>query len=175
MLPSPTFTSTRSSAINEFNSLCSRASINFWLAKIVNRNNSVRSFIGTNAANHHGKHLTGVQSIPVENIVGTIQRTDDFDKNFRPLKMHLRDRWVNALLQLKVNGWQPIVVHKVGEFYYVEDGHHRVSVANSAGILFIEAAVWDHTPDSCPQSPEGRASDERLARQQKEIVCSIHA
>jgi hypothetical protein len=35
-------------------------------------------------------------------------------------------------------------VHKVGDHYYVEDGHHRVSVARALGIAFIQAKVWEY-------------------------------
>jgi len=38
-----------------------------------------------------------------------------------------------------------IVVHKIGEQYYVEDGHHRVSVARSVGMVFIEAKIWEYS------------------------------
>lgn len=144
MLQSPSFISSRSHAVNEFSSLRSRASMNSWLAKVLRKNNSPKSFVASNATGSNARQLTGVQTIPVDQIIGTIQRTEDFDKDFRPLKTHLRDRWVNALLQLKSDGWQPIIVHKVGESYFIKDGHHRVSVAKAVGIAFMEAIVWDH-------------------------------
>lgn len=82
--------------------------------------------------------------IPVGEIVGTLNRQADFDHKFRPLKSYLRDRWVNAYLAFEREGWAPILVHKVGDRYFVEDGHHRVSVARSLGIAFIEARVWEY-------------------------------
>ena len=51
---------------------------------------------------------------------------------------------MNVYLSLEGRIWDPIVVHKVGEQYYVEDGHHRVSVARSLGRTFIEAKVWEY-------------------------------
>ena len=36
-------------------------------------------------------------------------------------------------------------VLSVTEKYYVEDGHHRVSVAQSIGMLFIQAKVWEYS------------------------------
>jgi hypothetical protein len=172
MLPSPSFTSVRSHAVNEFNSLRNRASIAFLLAKLLNRKNGPRSFVGTRVTGLNARRLTGVQSIPVDKIVGTIQRSDDFDKDFRPLKKHLRDRWVNALLQLDTDGWQPIDVHKVGESYYVKDGHHRVSVAKSMGITFVDAVVWDHC--SCQPPRTTCVQGDRSARKHTE-VCSVNA
>jgi hypothetical protein len=37
----------------------------------------------------------------------------------------------------------PIQVFKVGDDYYVEDGHHRVSVAHVIGQLTMRAKVWE--------------------------------
>ncbi|RPJ23448.1 MAG: hypothetical protein EHM33_20885, partial [Chloroflexi bacterium] len=55
-----------------------------------------------------------------------------------------RDRWVNVYLTLENSGWAPILVHKVGDQYYVEDGHHRVSVARSLEMTFIQAKIWEY-------------------------------
>jgi ParB-like chromosome segregation protein Spo0J len=35
-------------------------------------------------------------------------------------------------------------VHKVGDHYYVEDGHHRVSIAQALGMAYIQAKVWEY-------------------------------
>jgi hypothetical protein len=86
----------------------------------------------------------GVRDIPVPEIIGTLYRHGDFDHQFRPLKKNLRDRWVNIYLLHEKEGWPPILVHKVGENYYIEDGHHRVSVARILGMAFIEAKVWEY-------------------------------
>ena len=82
--------------------------------------------------------------IPVEQIKGTVSRQSDFDHKFRPLKSHLRDRWVNSYQALENGGWSPILVHKVGDQYYVEDRHHPVSVARTLGEVFIQAKVWEY-------------------------------
>jgi len=91
------------------------------------------------------RKLLGVKDIHVTEIVGTLNRDTDFDIHFRPLKKHNVDRWVNAYLLLKQDGWSPIIVHKLGDEYFVEDGHHRVSVARTTGMEFIEAKVWEYT------------------------------
>ncbi len=47
------------------------------------------------------------------------------------------------------NLWQrgltlpPVDLIRVGEFYSVRDGHHRVSVARALGQAFIEATVTE--------------------------------
>lgn len=97
------------------------------------------------------RKLIGVMDIPVEKIIGTLYRHSDFDHEFRPLKRNLRDRWVNIYLLLESEGWSPILVHKVEDHYYVEDGHHRVSVARALGIQFIQANVLEY-PSNKPST-----------------------
>ena len=145
MIPSPSFTNIQSYAVNEFNALRIRALRDSWIAKVFRKDNNAKSFSENSSANLQNKRYTGIHNIKVDRIVGTFGRKDDFDKNFRPLKKHLCNRWVNALLRLDTDGWSPIVLHKVDESYYVEDGHHRVSVARSVGMIFIEAEVWEHS------------------------------
>lgn len=147
----PSVANTESHAIKEFTVLRLRALLDSWLAKILMRNNSPRSFVGSATSGLHAKRLAGIQRIRVDEIIGTIRRTDDFDKEFRPLAKYARDRWVSTRLQLKTKGWQPIVVHKVGERYYVAQGHYRVSVARSVGKKLIEAVVWDHSGCRTPR------------------------
>jgi hypothetical protein len=91
------------------------------------------------------RKLIGIQNIRVAEIVGTLNRDTDFDVYFRPLKKHTLARWVNAYILHEQDGWSPIVVHKVREEYFVEDGHHRVSVARAMGMEFIDAKVWDYS------------------------------
>jgi hypothetical protein len=86
----------------------------------------------------------GTVDIPVERIIGTVDRGADFDGSFRPLAAHLRDRWVDVYLLARRANWPPIRAFKVGENYYVEDGHNRVSVARALGMLSIRAEVWEY-------------------------------
>jgi hypothetical protein len=97
--------------------------------------------------------LRAGQDIPVERIIGSLGRATDFDRDFRPLKKHLRDRWIRNYLDLETDGWAPIRVHQVGRDYFVEDGHHRVSVARHAGMAFIQAEVWEYAMETSAASP----------------------
>ena len=150
MKQSSSLSITQVDAIKAFNALRFRALWGAWLAKIMMSRNSPRSLVGSDASGLSGRHLTGTHHIRVKNIVGTIRRSDDFDQEFRPLKQQLRDRWVDTLLQFKTRGWRPIVVHRVGERYYVAKGQYRVSVARSLGLKCIEAHVWDHSTCRAP-------------------------
>ena len=153
MLPYASFTNAHTLAKNEFNSIRVRALGTSWIAKILHRDNRPKHFADTGLVKYQNKHFTGIQNIQVDRIIGTFSREADFDKNFRPLKKHLCDRWIHTLLRLRTDGWQPILIHKVGEYYYVEDGHHRVSVARATGMIFIEAEVWDHSYCQLRQAP----------------------
>ena len=88
------------------------------------------------------RKLVGTQDIPVEQVVGSLNRNKDFDAEFRPLRDHLRERWVDAYLQKDVNSWPPVRLHQIDGAYFVEDGHHRISVARCTGMHFIQAEVW---------------------------------
>ena len=154
-----TFMNKQYDAINVFNTLRLRAITDSWIASLFKKENSPKQFEENRSINLRNKRFMGIQDIRLDKIIGTLGRETDFDKSFRPLKKHLRDRWVSAFLRLAADRWQPITVHKVGEFYYVEDGHHRVSVALSTGMIFIEAEVWDHSSYRAPHKiyiPKGK-------------------
>jgi hypothetical protein len=74
-------------------------------------------------------------------IAGSVDRADEFDRNFRPLSDALRHRWVQVRELQEMVGWEPIDVYQVGDLYFVQDGHHRVSVARQLGLHSIEAHV----------------------------------
>jgi len=94
------------------------------------------------AARMDGLVDRGVQEIPVMQIRGSEGRITDFDSSFHPLKQHLRERWIR-LFNLIQQGREmpPISVYRVGEVYFVKDGHHRVSVARHLGWEVIRACV----------------------------------
>lgn len=144
MIASPSFTNLYGYAADHFNRLRAQARMASLLTKALGRNRALQVLLDRASVDLQNKRYMGIHNIPTDRIVGTLGRNADFDGNFRPLKGHLRDRWVNAFIRLGSDGWAPIVVHKVGETYYVEDGHHRVSVARFEGMMFIEAEVWDH-------------------------------
>lgn len=89
----------------------------------------------------------GVQEIPIERIVGSVNRSDDFDRDFRSRRTLSRAR-LDQLRSAAATGPLPaIVVFEVGGAYFVEDGHHRVALAREAGAEFIDAQVTSLTTD----------------------------
>jgi hypothetical protein len=86
----------------------------------------------------------GVQTIALEQIVGSEGRAEDFDRRFLPRSTYLRERWSSvALAMSEGKRLPPIQVYKLGEHYFVCDGNHRVSVARHRGQEQIEANVTE--------------------------------
>ena len=87
---------------------------------------------------------TRTRTIPISRIrgSGSRSRSGDFDADFRPLKAHIRDRWLSVATarQLGVS-LPPVELIRIDEIYFVTDGHHRISVAQAMGQPEIEAKV----------------------------------
>ena len=91
-----------------------------------------------------GERRLGLQLIPLDSIVGTVDRSREFDRAFRPTSPRVRDRWQRInLAQRKGEAMPPIDVYRIGELHFVKDGHHRVSVARAFGHADIEAYVTE--------------------------------
>jgi hypothetical protein len=88
-----------------------------------------------------GRSYTGVLEIPVERILGSVDRSTDFDRDFSPRRSLSRSR-LDSLRTAFPDGSMPaITVFEVGGAYFVEDGHHRVALARERGTEFIDAEV----------------------------------
>jgi hypothetical protein len=84
----------------------------------------------------------GMQEIQIEKIIGSLNRYQDFDDSFLPRQTHTRNRWENIdRVYLQGEYLPPVEVYKIGEFFFVIDGNHRVSVARERGQIFIDAHV----------------------------------
>jgi hypothetical protein len=93
-----------------------------------------------------GERRLGLQVIPLDSIVGSVDRTRDFDRWFRPRSGRSRERWERlARAQRRGEAIPPIDVYRVGELHFVKDGHHRVSVAHALGFRSIDAFVTEVT------------------------------
>jgi hypothetical protein len=91
-----------------------------------------------------GERPLGLQVIPLDSIIGTVDRSREFDRGFRPTSPRVRERWQRInLAQRKGEAMPPIDVYRIGELHFVKDGHHRVSVAHALGHRDIEAYVTE--------------------------------
>jgi len=89
-----------------------------------------------------GPIYRGVKTVLVDQIAGSLNRYHEFDNVFLPASDQLADRWqsVNRAFYQEIS-LPPVVLYKVGQVYFVVDGHHRVSVARQQGQIYIEAEV----------------------------------
>jgi len=96
----------------------------------------------------------GLQNVPLDHIVGSVGRYQDFNRAFLPRRDDLQDRWrrIDQLMSAG-RGYPPIDLYKVGAVYFVRDGNHRVSVARQHHFPTIQACVWEW-PTDIPLGPD---------------------
>jgi hypothetical protein len=86
----------------------------------------------------------GLQVVQLDAIVGTVDRGRDFDRRFRPTSGRVRSRWEQiAAAARRGEALPPVDLLKIGEIYFVRDGHHRVSVSRALGRTDIDAYVTE--------------------------------
>ena len=91
------------------------------------------------------RRLAGLEAIPLCSVVGTAEPTKArvFDGHFR-VPESSRRRWEGLWLANRRGApVPPISVFRIGDRHYVDDGHHRVSVANAMGMAAIDAEVTE--------------------------------
>lgn len=89
------------------------------------------------------RRYVGVRAIPLEHVVGTDSRSSDFDRDFAPRRRHVRSRWQQVDRAFPHGDFPPIVVSKLGDAYFVVDGHHRVAIARRRRMETIDAEVTE--------------------------------
>jgi hypothetical protein len=85
----------------------------------------------------------GIRPIPVDAIVGTVSRVDDFDRDFLPKRSKIQERWQQVEESWPEGDFPPILVYEIDGRYFVVDGHHRVAIAKQRGIEFIDAEITE--------------------------------
>lgn len=91
-----------------------------------------------------GQRYLGLQTVPLDKIIGSESRYRDFDRAFLPRQTHTRDRWINIdKAHYQDIHLPPVELYKVGDVYFVRDGNHRISVARERGQEFIDAYVTE--------------------------------
>jgi len=86
----------------------------------------------------------GLRTVLIEAIVGTVDRAEGFDRRFLPTSSKNRQRWERiAQATRRGDTLPPVELYKLGDFYFVIDGHHRISVARALGFGEVEANVTE--------------------------------
>lgn len=89
------------------------------------------------------RRYVGLRPIPLRQVVGTDSRGSDFDRDFRPRRPGIRERWQQVEQAFPDAAFPPIVAYRLGEAYFVIDGHHRVAIARQNGMETIDAEVTE--------------------------------
>jgi len=145
---------------SDFARVRTRAFLKDMLALFSRSRNTLLSYDQVKEKLHIGGLIyRGVRTVEVAKIVGSVNRYRDFDRAFLPAHNRLASRWqrVDRAFYEDV-GLPPVVLYKVGEVYFVVDGHHRVSVAREQGQEFIEAEVRECRV-KVPVGPDLRPED----------------
>jgi hypothetical protein len=96
----------------------------------------------------------GTQTVPIRQIRGSETLREAFDDAFHPLDTHTRGTWLSiANAWLRGKALQPVKLIRLGDVYFVRDGHHHISVARALGQQEIDAfvTVWEV---ATPANPE---------------------
>jgi hypothetical protein len=88
-----------------------------------------------------GQSYAGFRAIPIERIIGTVDRDQDFDRDFRPRRGHLNQRLAGVREAFPAGDFPAISVFEIGGSYFVSDGHKRVAAARQMDIASIDAEV----------------------------------
>lgn len=88
-----------------------------------------------------------LKEIPISAIIGSVNRYEDFSRDFLPGQNISEERWAKIeLANYSQVGLPPIEAYQIDEVYFVSDGNHRVSVAKLLGNDQIQAYVTEvHT------------------------------
>src|ERR671912_742467 len=91
-----------------------------------------------------GESYRGVQTVRLSQIIGSMDRFQDFNREFFPRQRFTAGRWQNVdRAYYQDIHLPPVQLYKVGDVYFVKDGNHRVSVAKERGVEFIDAEVME--------------------------------
>ena len=82
--------------------------------------------------------------VPIDQIVGTVEPTTCFDRQFRPTTEAPRTRfeWIDREVR-SGRGMDPVDLYRCGGRYYVLDGRHRIAVARALGERSILANITE--------------------------------
>ena len=127
-------------ATKAFNLAYSHGRLGQIWAKILGRQNHLQTLSFQPASSHHMTNR--IVAVPIRKIKGSLGRSEDFDLNFNPLHERCRSRWISVATAFQMNiPLPPVELVQVGDAYYVQDGHHRISVAKNMEQEMIDARI----------------------------------
>ena len=151
---------TKEAAIDDFSRARRRADLEEIMASLTGKSSDLLSFeeVRKKVRGIRGNRRI-LKDVPLDSIVGSVGRYEDFTRDFLPRRDSDAERWarVERLAKDEI-GLPPVDLFQIGDAYFVNDGNHRVSVARQMGHSHIEAYV---TPvhSRVPLSPEVQPKD----------------
>lgn len=142
-------------SLEAFNAARRQAFIQDILAELSGRSPDLLSFDLVRNHLHLSEPARDItlQEIPLDKIVGSVGRYHDFNRAFLPRAQVDPRRWARIARLQGRTSLPPIEVFKVGDVYFVRDGHHRVSVARARKQKTIRAQVAE-IPIRVPLEPD---------------------
>ena len=116
-----------------------------FIARLTGRSNELLPFDEVrHSLPYRGQRDIGLQTVPLDKIVGSVGRYRDFDRAFLPTQRQTTERWVNIRkAHYRDVSLPPVDLYKIGDVYFVKDGNHRVSVARDRNQTDIDAYVTE--------------------------------
>ncbi|MDM8521000.1 hypothetical protein QUF64_13205 [Anaerolineales bacterium HSG6] len=115
------------------------------------------------------KQYQGLQEVSLDQIVGSVNRSEDFTRTFSPRNNAIQNRWQEVDTLVDTIGLPPIELYQVSQIYFVNDGHHRVSVMRQQMAEVIEAEVWKYS-SRVPLWPDDSRKDIKIRREYLEFL-----
>lgn len=131
--------------VNKFQGLRTRAFLQEMVGLLRGKSAELLSFEDVRARLRlREESYKGLHDIPLDKIVGSVGRYNEFTNSFLPKTTEMKDRWSRVYAKMNsMEGVPPIEVYKVDDVYFVRDGNHRVSVARQIGAKTIQAHVTE--------------------------------
>lgn len=148
------------SAVHDFQRARRRAALESIVAQLSGRSADLLSYEEVRKKLRlHPANPRRLEDIPLDAIVGSVDRYTDFTRSFLPRRAATQERWTRVkATMLGARGVPPIEAYKVGGVYFVLDGNHRVSVAREMGEPTIQGYVIDMAT-RVQLTPEDRPDD----------------
>ncbi|MEM6431741.1 MAG: hypothetical protein AAF708_21070 [Deinococcota bacterium] len=130
-------------ARNEFQGLRRRAMWRGWLERLRSTPSHLQPF---NEVYAQGvsvrKSSRQLVDVRLADIIGSVGRANEYTTQFLPRHAHDEERWARVRIAVTSDrGVPPLELLEVNGKYYVEDGHHRVSVLKALGASYTTAYV----------------------------------
>lgn len=101
---------------------------------------ALKDYVGIRPTNI--AHPTVVQAVPIKQIKGSVNRCEDFDRDFYPIHDRFGWRWIRIVsMMLQGTPLPAIELIQVGQIYFVVDGHHRISAAKMLKHEVMDAVI----------------------------------